>query len=339
MTRPPQPKPALLLAAHGTRDPAGVAAFAALASRVEDLAGRDGTRVAGGFIELSEPALREAVAGLAAASPVPPAAAVGQASPAAAGGQASPAAAGGKASPAAAGGKASMVAVPLMLSAAGHAKGDIPAALARERARHPGLTWTYGRPLGPHPALLELLAARIAAVSGPSTPAVLLVGRGSTDPDANADVVKTARLLWEGRDYPLAETAFVSLARPDVTEGLERCRLLGARQIVVARYFLFPGVLPDRVAEQAAGYAAAHPGLDIRCADVLGDCDEIAALVYERYQEALSGDIRMNCDVCVYRIAMPGFEHRVGEPQHPHDHPHDHVHDFPRPHPQARAHG
>jgi sirohydrochlorin cobaltochelatase len=240
-----------------------------------------------------------------------------------------------------------MVAVPLMLSAAGHAKGDIPAALARESSRHPGLTWTYARPLGPHPTLLELLAARIAAVSDDPAPAVLLVGRGSTDPDANADVVKTARLLWEGRDYPLAETAFVSLARPDVPEGLERCRLLGARRIVVARYFLFPGVLPDRVAEQAAAYAAAHPELDIECADVLGDCDEIAALVWERYREALAGDIRMNCDVCVYRIAMPGFEHRVGEPQHPHDHPHDHVHDFPPPpppaprfpHPQARAHG
>ena len=220
-----------------------------------------------------------------------------------------------------------MVAVPLMLSAAGHAKGDIPAALARERTRHPGLRWTYARPLGPHPVLLDLLAARIAAVSGPgAAPAVLVVGRGSTDPDANADVVKTTRLLWEGRDYPLAETAFVSLARPDVLEGLERCRLLGARQIVVARYFLFPGVLPDRVAEQAGQYAAAHPELDIRCADVLGDCDEVAALVYERYHEALSGDIRMNCDMCVYRIAMPGFEHRVGEPQHPHDHPHDHAH-------------
>jgi sirohydrochlorin cobaltochelatase len=85
-------------------------------------------------------------------------------------------------------------------------------------------------------------------------------------------------------------------------------------------------VLPDRVAEHAARYAAAHPGLDIRCTDVLGDCDEIAALVYERYHEALTGDIRMNCDMCVYRIALPGFEHRVGEPQHPHDHPHDHAH-------------
>jgi sirohydrochlorin cobaltochelatase len=315
--------PPLLLAAHGTTDQAGVDAFAALTERVGQLAAADGTRVAGGFIELSEPPLREAVTGLAAASPGP------------------------------------IVAVPLMLSAAGHAKGDIPAALARERTRHSGLSWTYARPLGPHPALLELLADRIAAVSGPDAPAVLLVGRGSTDPDANADVVKTARLLWEGRDYPLAETAFVSLARPDVAQGLERCRLLGAglpgaglpgaglpgaglpgaRQIVVARYFLFPGVLPDRVAEQATAYAAAHPELDIRYTDVLGDCDEIAALVYERYHEALAGDIRMNCDVCVYRIAMPGFEHRVGEPQHPHDHPHDHIHDVPHPHPQAHVHG
>jgi sirohydrochlorin cobaltochelatase len=213
-----------------------------------------------------------------------------------------------------------------MLVAAGHAKGDIPAALAREQARHPGLSFTYARTLGPHPALIELLDTRVAAVAGDKPPAVLVIGRGSTDPDANADVVKTARLLWEGREYPLAETAFVSLARPDVAEGLERCRLLGARRIVVARYFLFPGVLPDRVAEQAAEYAAAHPEVDVAVADVLGDCDEVAALVLERYREALSGDIRMNCDMCVYRIAMPGFEHRVGEPQHPHDHPHDHVH-------------
>jgi sirohydrochlorin cobaltochelatase len=323
--------PPLLLAAHGTRDSAGVAAFQALAARVADRAAQDGIVVAGGFIELSAPPLRDAVTSLAG----PALASSAPAGPAPAG-------------PA----PARIVAVPLILSAAGHAKGDIPAALAREHGRHPGVSFTYARTLGPHPLLIDLLAQRIAAAGGDGA-AVLLVGRGSTDPDANADVVKTARLLWEGRDYPLAETAFVSLARPDVTEGLERCRLLGAglpgaglpgaglpgaglpgaglpgaRRIVVARYFLFPGVLPDRVAEQAARYAEAHPELDIAVTDVLGDCDELAALVCERYHEALSGDIRMNCDMCVYRIAMPGFEHRVGEPQHPHDHPHDHVHGY-----------
>lgn len=282
-------QPPLLLAAHGTRDQAGVDAFTAFAARVGRLVGGDGIASAGGFIELSPPPVRDVVATLAA---------------------------GGR----------DIVAVPLMLSAAGHAKGDIPAALAREQARHPGLNWHYGRPLGPHPVLLDLLDARIKAAKTEPETAVLIVGRGSTDPDANADVVKTARLLWEGRDYLFAETAFVSLARPDVAEGLERCRLLGARRIVVARYFLFPGVLPDRVADQAAAYAREHPRLDVATADVLGDCDELAGLVYERYKEALSGDIRMNCDICVYRAAMPGFEHRVGEAQHPHDHPHDHDH-------------
>ncbi|HYZ57268.1 MAG TPA: sirohydrochlorin chelatase [Streptosporangiaceae bacterium] len=285
-------KPALLVAGHGTRDPAGVAAFTALTRRVAAEAGRRGVDVAGGFIELSAPAVRDAVAGLVSR------------------------------------GHKSVVAVPLMLSAAGHSKGDVPAALVRETGRHPGLSWRYGRPLGPHPVLLQLLAERIAAARGGMThpAAVLVVGRGSTDPDGNADVCKAARLLWEGRDYEFTETAFVSLARPGVAEGLERCRRLGARRIVVARYFLFPGVLPDRVTEQAAEYANAHPGLEIRCTDVLGDCAEIAALVAERYREALAGDIRMNCDMCVYRTALPGFEHRVGAPQQPHEHPHDHVH-------------
>ena len=283
--------PALLIAGHGTRDAAGVAAFAALTERVARLnAGR--MPVAGGFIELSEPPLKDAVTDLAAR------------------------------------GHRDLVAVPLMLSAAGHSKGDVPAALARETARHPGLSVRYGRPLGPHPVLLDLMAARIDAVTAglPSGPAVLLAGRGTSDPDGNADVVKVARLLWEGRGYEFAETAFISLARPSVPEGLERCRRLGARSIVVARYFLFPGVLPDRVTEQAAEFAAAHPGLDVRVTDVLGDCDEIAGLVAERYREALEGDIRMNCDLCVYRTALPGFAHRVGLPQQPHDHPHDHVH-------------
>ena len=283
--------PALLIAGHGTRDAAGVAAFAALTERVARLnAGR--MPVAGEFIELSEPPLKDAVTDLAAR------------------------------------GHRDLVAVPLMLSAAGHSKGDVPAALARETARHPGLSVRYGRPLGPHPVLLDLMAARIDAVTAglPSGPAVLLAGRGTSDPDGNADVVKVARLLWEGRGYEFAETAFISLARPSVPEGLERCRRLGARSIVVARYFLFPGVLPDRVTEQAAEFAAAHPGLDVRVTDVLGDCDEIAGLVAERYREALEGDIRMNCDLCVYRTALPGFAHRVGLPQQPHDHPHDHVH-------------
>jgi sirohydrochlorin cobaltochelatase len=158
----------------------------------------------------------------------------------------------------------------------------------------------------------------------------VLVGRGSSDPDANAETAKVARLLLEGRGYEGVEVSYVSLTRPSVPDALERARLLGARRVVVAPYFLFPGVLPDRIVAQARTYAGGHPDVDVRVAELLGDCDELADLVAERYAEALAGDIRMNCDTCMYRVALPGHAHRVGAPQAPHDHPddpaHPHVH-------------
>ncbi|WP_326779962.1 sirohydrochlorin chelatase [Streptomyces longwoodensis] len=285
MTTPP---PALLIAGHGTRDDAGAEAF-------RDFVRELGRRrpelpVAGGFIELSPPPLGDAVTELVER------------------------------------GVRRFAAVPLMLVSAGHAKGDIPAALAREKERHPGISYTYGRPLGPHPSLLRVLERRLNEVLDGVDRAevtVLLVGRGSTDPDANAEVCKAARLLWEGRGYGAVETAFVSLAAPDVPSGLERCARLGARRIVVLPYFLFTGILPDRVRRQTEEWAAAHPGLDVRAADVIGPEPELLDLVMERYAEAVGGDLRMNCDSCVYRIALPGFEDKVGLPQQPHFHPDD----------------
>ncbi|WP_455360990.1 sirohydrochlorin chelatase [Streptomyces sp. SYSU K21746] len=293
MTTPhPTPPPALLVAGHGTRDEAGAEAFRDF---VRELGRRNPELpVAGGFIELSPPPLGEAVTEL-----------VQQ-------------------------GVRRFAAVPLMLVSAGHAKGDIPAALAREKERHPGISYSYGRPLGPHPALLSVLERRIDEVIGEtdrSDVTVLLVGRGSTDPDANAEVHKAARLLWEGRGYAGVETAFVSLAAPDVPSGLDRCVKLGAGRVVVLPYFLFTGILPDRVRSQTADWAAAHPGTEVLSADVIGPTEELLGLVMERYREAVRGDLRMNCDSCVYRIALPGFEDKVGLPQQPHFHPDDDGHD------------
>lgn len=298
--------PPMVVVGHGTRSKTGVTDFGLLIERIGKRLAVDGIEVAGGFIELAPPPLTEAVGSLVDA------------------------------------GHRHLVAVPLMLVAAGHGKGDIPGAMAREQVRHPGLTYAYGRPLGPHPALLSIVEARMdAALAGAprqGTVAVL-VGRGSSDPDANAEVVKVARLLWEGRGYDGVETAFVSLARPSVPDGLERALLLGARRVVVAPYFLFPGVLPDRITDQVAEYAAAHPDLDVRVAGPLGDCDGLAGLVIERYREALAGDIRMNCDTCIYRVALPGHEHRVGTPQTPHDHPDDRAQPHAHHHDRGRSHG
>ncbi|WP_405093713.1 uroporphyrinogen-III C-methyltransferase [Micromonospora sp. NBC_01392] len=280
----------LVIVGHGTRSAAGVDQFAALVERVR----RRGVvgDVEGGFIELSRPPLTDAVTALVER------------------------------------GHRALVALPLVLTAAGHGKGDIPAAMAREQQRHPGLTYRYGRPLGPHPLLHAAIEERIdAALAGADRAGtwIALIGRGSTDPDANAEVAKVARLLWEGRGYAGVEPGFISLAEPSVPAVLERLRRLGARRIVVAPYFLFAGVLPDRIVARSAEFAAAHPDLDVRVAEVIGDCDALADLVLERHAEALAGDIRMNCDTCAYRVLMPGFADKVGRPQRPHDHPDDPV--------------
>ncbi|MEU8179487.1 uroporphyrinogen-III C-methyltransferase [Micromonospora sp. NPDC049047] len=280
----------LVIVGHGTRSAAGVDQFAALVERVRRRG--DIGDVEGGFIELSRPPLTDAVGALVAR------------------------------------GHRALVALPLVLTGAGHGKGDIPAAMAREQERHPGLSYRYGRPLGPHPLLHTALEERVdAALAGADRAGtwVALIGRGSTDPDANAEVAKVARLLWEGRGYAGVEPAFISLASPSVPDVLERLRRLGARRIVVAPYFLFAGVLPDRIVAQSAEFAAAHPDLDVRVAEVIGDCDALADLVRERHAEALAGDIRMNCDTCAYRVLMPGFADKVGRPQRPHDHPDDPV--------------
>ncbi|MDX6202765.1 MAG: sirohydrochlorin cobaltochelatase [Frankiales bacterium] len=282
--------PGLVIVGHGTKSDDGVAEFGRFVGLVAKLAPFD---VAGGFLELSAPPLTDAVAGLYDR------------------------------------GHRRLVAVPLVLVGAGHAKGDVPAALARERERRPGLSFGYGRPLGPHPTLLEILDERIAEVLLPDEragTAVVLVGRGATDPDANADIAKTARLLYEGRGFLTVETSFVSLADPSVPVALERARLLGARRILVSPYFLFSGVLPDRVGAQALAWAAEHPDVEVRVAGVLGPDERIARLVLDRYTEVLTGDVRMSCDTCLYRIALPGYESRVGAPQLPHHHPDDPAH-------------
>jgi sirohydrochlorin cobaltochelatase len=283
-------EPALLIVGHGSRDPRGAEEFQELVSLVR---ARAPMPVEGGFIELSRPPISECVNNLRER------------------------------------GAREVSAVPLMLLAAGHAKDDVPATLVREKLTHPDLDFHYGRALGIRPELLELMDERISAVvpeEEKEGTAVLIVGRGSSDPDANSDLAKMARLFFEGRPYPLVETAFVSLAPPSVAEALERCRRLGAGRVVVFSYFLFTGVLEERIRAQSRNFAEDNPEMEVRYAGYFGPDARVAGLVMERYRESFEGDIRMNCDVCVHRVALPGFEEKVGAPATPHYHPDEHGH-------------
>ena len=278
--------PALLIVGHGSRDPRGAREFHELVALVKER--NPALSVEGGFIELSRPPISECVNRLAG------------------------------------GGARNIAAVPLMLLAAGHTKDDIPATLVREKMSHPEVGFEYGRALGIRPELLELMDEKISAAvpeEEKEETAVLVVGRGSSDPDANSDLFKVSRLFYEGRPYPMVETAYVSMTPPSVHEGLERLKRLGAKKIAVFSYFLFTGVLEERIRNQSEEFTGENPGLAISYAGYFGPHEKVVDLVMDRYREAVGGDIRMNCDVCVHRVALPGFEEKVGAPATPHYHP------------------
>jgi sirohydrochlorin cobaltochelatase len=311
--------PTTLLIGHGTRDAEGAREALHFAARLADrLAARlgPGWPVVPCFLELTDPPILPTIARCAEA------------------------------------GLSEIVALPLMLFGASHVKSDIPAALAVARARHPGLTIRYGAPLGVQPEMLEVVDARIAAAEAASPPypreqtALLLVERGSSDPDANARVYQLGRMLWEGRGFGWVEPCFIGITRPSLEEGLARCLALGARRVLVLPYFLFTGVLVRRISRIVAAVAASHPAIDFQVADHLGCHPRLLDLVVRRVEEAHHSGVRMSCDRCKYRVPLAGYEDQVGRPQtsdgahglreagsaaaHDHAHPDGPAHHHPR---------
>ncbi|MFB6571513.1 sirohydrochlorin chelatase [Streptomyces noursei] len=205
-----------------------------------------------------------------------------------------------------------LVVVPLLMAPTGPLRETLPEAVARAVAAHPGVRAVCEPELGPDPRLLAALERRLdeALGGGARRPedrdrtTVLLVGRGAADPHANAEVVRAARLLWEGRGFAGVETAFVTLAAPDVPAGLDRCRVLAAavpqqgqrqgpgqgqgHRIVVLPYFFFAGDLLERLRMQTEGWAAAHPGAEVLGAEPIGAAAELAEVVVARYRAAVA---------------------------------------------------
>jgi len=227
-----------------------------------------------------------------------------------------------------------VLAVPAMLFAAGHAKNDIPSVL-NTWAAETGIRVDYGRELGVDLQMIQAAGARIrsclekadaAAVAAglAAVPAdqtlLVVVGRGSSDPDANSNVAKVTRMLVEGFGFGWGETVYSGVTFPLVEPGLRQVVRLGYRRVVVFPYFLFSGVLVSRIREHTQRVAADHPGVAFLEAGYLGDHPLVLATFAERVEEILRGDTAMNCSLCKYRAQVLGFEQEVVAPQRSHHH-------------------
>ncbi|MFZ9620792.1 MAG: sirohydrochlorin chelatase [Prochlorococcaceae cyanobacterium] len=221
-----------------------------------------------------------------------------------------------------------VLAVPAMLFAAGHAKNDIPSVL-NTYAAETGLRIDYGRELGVDLKMIQAAGARVrqaldAANAREQVPLhetlLVVVGRGSSDPDANSNVAKVTRMLVEGFGFGWGETLYSGVTFPLVEPGLRHVVKLGFRRIIVFPYFLFSGVLVSRIRSHSELVAADHPEVDVVQAPYLGEHELVIDTFVERVHEVVAGETAMNCSLCKYRAQVLGFETEVGAPQHSHHH-------------------
>lgn len=231
--------PALLAIAHGSRDPRHAATVASLVARVRRA--RPRLRVEAAYLDHDGPGVPEALAALAAD------------------------------------GVREAAAVPLLLSAAYHAKHDVPALLAAGRQLR--LAVQPAAPLGPHPLVLDALTRRLAEAGVRPDPsvAVVLASAGSTDAQANADLKALAR-AWRRTGWGSVVTAHASAPTPEIADAVTALRRTGFTRVAVATHMLAPGFLPDRIARQATGADAVTAPL--------ADTPELASLTLHRYAEA-----------------------------------------------------
>lgn len=239
-------------------------------------------------------------------------------------------------------------ALPVLLFAARHNKFDVTNELDRARQRHPQVNFHYGRHFGITPEILDLWRDRLSLLDHPSQnplgierqdTVLLFVGRGSSDPDANGDVLKLARVLWEGSGYQTVETCFIGITHPRLEEGFRRARLYQPKRIIVLPYFLFTGVLMKKIQAIAAEQQGLFPDAEVVCLPEMGLHPQLMAVMRRREVETQTNTVAMNCEMCKFRLAAQSDADAHGHHHHGHHHHHDHDHPVTDPYQEpARYH-
>lgn len=271
---------AIVLVAHGSRDPAAIAEIEGFSAACQQ---RWPGEVALAYVELVRPALSEVLAALVAR------------------------------------GATEIVAVPLFLFTARHLKNELPLALAGARLAAPHVRFIAAQPLGVHPSMVAVAFERAEAlepitVESAARTAVVFLGRGSSDPDANGELYKLARLFSEGRGFASLQPAFVSITAPSLETALEQVARARPERILVLPYLLFSGLLIERIRTRVEQFRQRTPWIRSQLAPHLaeGPQDRLIDHLALRIDEAVRGRDPLPCDNCQYRVPLAGLTGEVG---------------------------
>lgn len=217
-----------------------------------------------------------------------------------------------------------VIAMPLILNAAGHVKMDIPQAVDAARARHPGVEFVCVPHLGMGREIHGILRQRIdrllrdLAAPDPRTTGVILLGRGSSDVGANGEIAKMARWVFEDMQHDLVDIAFTGITLPRLETVVQRQVKLGMTQIVIQPVYLFNGVLIERIQQQTTRLRQCYPHIAFALGGYFGFDEGIYAIADARVRDHAATGGMLECGGCKYRLAAE-YDH------HHHHHAHDHV--------------
>ena len=213
-----------------------------------------------------------------------------------------------------------ITAIPAILFAGGHAKNDIPYEMNTLERQYEDLKITLGKHIGITPSILQLAKKIIEEAESAAQKmerkdtCLLVVGRGTTDPDANSDVAKLTRMLWEGLGFGFATTTFIGVTQPLLKDTLPLLNQLPYKRVVVLPVFLFTGILLKKIYDQVDSFKT-NTAKELLYTSSF-ECDELMLqAIDERIEEAENGNPNMNCQLCKYRKQIIGYEQEVGKDQ------------------------
>lgn len=211
-----------------------------------------------------------------------------------------------------------VIVIPLILSAAGHVKAEIPEHIASARLQYPRVEFIYATHIGANQDILQVLQSSLKgvmkqmAMPDPKTTGVILLGRGSSDRVANGELAKLARWLYEDSEHELVDIAFTGITHPRLETAVQRQVRLGMTQIAILPYYLFTGMLIERIGEQVRRLKTQYPHIAIACGTYFGFDAAVFSLLDRRVADACDPHApkMLECDGCQYREqAMQHHDH------------------------------
>ncbi len=267
-------RPIIVLVGHGSRTAAGSSEPTAFAESYQK--SRPDLDVKLGFIELSEPNIRDVLEETMATA-------------------------------------TQVTLVPLSLLTAGHVKNELPLLVTSLNNKYPHCRTHITPALGIAPKLISAVVEQVSSLSECTNDTVfIIVGRGSSDPDANGDFYKIARLIGEGLGSHRTIPCFVGITGPTLADALELAARQRPKSIVVIPYFLFSGVLLERIEERCKEFRLAQPWIQIDVAPALAGSHALVEAVSERVADALNGGSPLPCTTCQYRTPIGKIVDKVG---------------------------